>query len=130
MITGWITSFFASNAGGLLAKFWWVPVILVLAGWIWWQDARITEYQTQEAVHQELVAQQAENAARLQELIDARNSAEQRVRALQETLRQHDLAALAKARPTLIERRANDATSRLLEQLACTTSSAGCPDPE
>ena len=61
-----------------------------------------------------------------EELKNAETKAQEEISRLGRLFARHDLAALANARPGLVERRVNDATSDLWSVLECTTSQGGC----
>lgn len=64
-------------------------------------------------------------AASMEELRGRMNSAERGTEVLRETLRESDLQKLSNAKPGLIERRVNDATDNVFEDLESITT----PDP-
>lgn len=65
----------------------------------------------------------AEEFARLKEAADSARQEKERLDAI---FGRHDLEALAKAKPGLIERRINDGSARIGRLLRCATTPGGC----
>lgn len=80
--------------------------------------AAVERIELQQADYNRLQATQAELQA-------VATEARQEARRLNELFAEHDLAALAQARPGLVERRVNDGTRAALRMLECVTAAGG-----
>ena len=101
----------------------WVLVVILFCVLAWKQDT-INDYAALDAATDRAIEQQERLTRHLEKLTDERNEAIARAGELAEKLRKHNLADLARSKPRLIERRANDATQLMLDRLECVT------DPE
>ena len=70
-----------------------------------------------------------EQAAQVQELQTGLNAANSDKAKLEKTLREHDLAALARENPKIIEDKMNKATARVWRDLEATTGATPRPEP-
>lgn len=76
-----------------------------------------TEIQKQNDSINNLLAQAKENQAKMDNLNRASQEAQREVNKLRQTFAKHDLDALALAKPALIQKRVNNGTKRVKEEL-------------
>lgn len=116
--------------------------VLCSVGWFYYKDTQaiIQDLQDRNAKLTVAVEEQKqaivalnkhaeEQAAQVQELQTGLNAANKDKAQLEKTLREHDLAALARANPKVLEDKMNKATARVWRDLEVTTGAEPKADP-